>query len=388
MTNYKEKHKVTVSCGTKFHSDYTAFQLQKHGLLEQVITAHPKKRYLNRVGLHKKSITFFPPIFALSYVLNRIIGSSNRVSKWLDYNLPIFFDRLAATKLKNTNVLLTWAWSGLTSVKQIKKQGGIALLEECGSCSKFQNELLSEEYQQLGLTFKNPTPAFIVERQLKEANIADYLLCPSQHVVNSFLASGIPEKKCILIPYGVNLGIFKPQWIEKSDFTIICVGTVGVRKGYLYLFKAIELLKAKIPVKCIVIGRIESQFKAYVDQYEHLFTHYEHIPHLELVDYYNQASVFIFPSLDEGMALVQLEAMACGLPIICTPNSGGDSAVNDGSEGFIVPVRNPQAIVEKVISLYEDPVRLKKMSINAHQKAQEFTWDRYGEKLAGFIKSL
>lgn len=387
MYNQK-KHRVTVSCGTKFHSDYTSFQLQQHGLLQQVITAHPKRRYLNRVNLIKKSVTFFPPIFALSYILNRIFGSSNKLSKWLDFNLPVLFDWLAAKKLKNANVLLTWAWSGLSSIKQIKKQGGIALVEECGSCNKFQNELLEEEYKNLGLKFETPTPNFIIERQLEEAEIADYLLCPSQHVINSFVTNGIEKEKCILIPYGVNLGIFKPLWLKKEEFTLICVGTIGVRKGYLYLFRALEIISKEIPVKCIIIGRTENQFQPYFDKHKHLFTHYEHIAHHELVKYYNQASLFVFPSLDEGMALVQLEAMACGLPIICTTNSGGDSAVTDWVEGCVVPTRSAEAIAEKVILLYKNPELLKEMSINAHLKAQEFTWDRYGEKLATFIKSL
>lgn len=383
-----KKKRVSVSCGTKFHSDYTAFQLQKHDLLEKIITAHPKSRYLNRVNINRKSITFFPPIFALSYVLNRINGKSTKLSKWLDYHLPIFFDRLASTQLKNSDVLLTWAWSGLRSIRQIKKQGGIALVEECGSCNKFQNELLVEEYNKLGLKFETPTPQFIVERQLKEAFLADYLLCPSKHVINSFVANGIAKEKCFLIPYGVNLSIFKPQWLQKNEFTIICVGTVGVRKGHLYLFKALELLKEKIPVKCIIIGRIENQFQPYVNKYSSLFTHYSHIAHHELVNYYNKATVFVFPSLDEGMALVQLEAMACGLPIICTTNSGGDSAITNGTEGFILPIRDSILIAEKVTYLYNNPIILKKMSLDAHKTAQEFTWDRYGSKLSSFIESL
>jgi len=385
MSN-KAKHKVTVSCGTKFHSDYTSFQLQKHGLLNSVLTAHPSSRYLNRVDIQRKLVTFFPPIFAVSHILKKVFSNSNGLSRWLDYNLPILFDKLASKKLKKSDVLLTWAWSGLESIKQMKKQGGIALVEECGSCNKFQNELLKEEYENLGLAFDSPTPQFIIERQLKEAAIADYLLCPSKHVVQSFVANGVSEKKCIVIPYGVNRGIFKPQWLDKSEFTVICVGTVGVRKGYLYLFKALELLQIKI--KCIIIGKIEDQFLSHFNSYKHLFTHYDHIPHHELVNYYNKASLFVFPSLDEGMALVQLEAMACGLPIICTTNSGGDSVVEDGVEGFVIPIRNPEVLADRIKILHDNPKMLKEFSQNAEKKASTYTWDTYGNKLAKFIESI
>jgi len=381
-----KKHKVTVSCGTKFHSDYTAFQLQKHGLLAQVLTAHPKSRYLNRVQLAKKSVTFIPPIFAISHFLKKTWGNSNRISSWLDYNMPIYFDKLAAKRLKKSDVLLTWAWSGLDSIRTIKKQGGLAIVEECGSCNKFQNKILSEEYENLGLKFQNPTPKFIVDRQLEEAKIADYLLCPSKHVMNSFVENGIDKDKFKLIPYGVNQGIFKPKWLQNEDFTIVFVGTIGVRKGLIYLFRALEMLK--IPYKCILIGSIEDQFKTYFDQYSHLFTHFSHVAHHELVDYYNQASVFVFPSLDEGMALVQLEAMACGLPIICTTNSGGDSVIDEGEQGYIVPIRNPEAIAAKITFLYENPILRHQMAKKSSEKATQYNWETYGEKLSEFINSI
>ncbi|HTM98133.1 MAG TPA: glycosyltransferase family 4 protein, partial [Pedobacter sp.] len=322
----------------------------------------------------------------ISYFLRKISSVFNGVSSWLDYNMPILFDKLAAKKLKNSDILITWAWSGLESIKQIKKLGGIAIVEECGSCNKFQNKILLEEYTNLDLKFETPTPDHIVERQLREAQIADYILCPSQHVMNSFIENGISEHKFRLIPYGVNQGIFKPKWIENEEFTIIFVGTIGVRKGLIYLFKALELLE--IPFKCILIGSVETQFQEYYRQYAHLFTHYVHVPHHELVDYYNKASAFVFPSLDEGMALVQLEAMACGLPIICTPNSGGDSVVTEGIEGYIVPIRNPSAIAQKITHLYNNPALRNSMARKASESATLYNWETYGIKLANFINSI
>lgn len=388
MTSMRGVHRVTVSCGTKFHSDYMAFQLEKHHLLESVVTAHPKSRYINRVKLNEKHIQFLFPIFAISHFLKKILKSSNRISKWLDYKMPILFDVLASKRLNRSDVLITWAWSGLQSIQQIKKQGGIAIVEECGSCNKFQNELLNEEYHHLGLNFIHPTPKQIVERELKEVELADYILCPSRHVAQSFIQNGIAAEKCVVIPYGVNPGIFKPLHLDKKGFTVIFVGTVGVRKGLIYLFEALEILKGKFPINCMVIGKIEDQFLPAFKRYSHLLIHKDRIPHHDLINYYNQASVFVFPSLDEGMAYVQLEAMACGLPVVCTPNSGGDSVVEHGTDGFIVPIRNPRALAEKIEYLYLNKDVQESMSKAAYLKALSFTWDAYGEKLANFINSI
>ena len=380
--------KVTVSCGTKFHSDYMGYQLEKHGLLEKVITSHPPSKYFGRVNLSRSKVTFLPPFFAALTMLNRVIDKNARFNKWLGYKLPYWYDRIAAYFLGNSNVLIVWAWAGLNTIKKIKEKGGIAIIEECGSCNKFQNAILTEEYETLGLTFRNKTPEHIVERELEEIRMADYVLCPSRHVAESFVNYGVLPEKCVIIPYGVNLELFKSLPNTSEKFSILFVGTVGVRKGLIYLFKALELLHGKIDVQCTVIGMVEKQFEPVFNQYKHLFTHIPRVPHHDLIKYYNDASVFVFPSLDEGMAYVQLEAMACGLPVISTPNSGGDSVLEDGIDGFIVPIRQAEAIAEKIKYLYNNKDVLNQMSLKAQVKAATFTWDNYGEKLAKLIEKV
>jgi glycosyltransferase involved in cell wall biosynthesis len=380
--------KVTVSCGTKFHSDHVAHQLSRHQLLEEVLTSHPAKYYLNRVPLEKKYVKFLPPVFLLGYGFRKILGGSNRITNWLNYRLPLVYDKLAARKVKKDGVLLTWAWSGLNTIKAVKKGKGIAIVEECGSFSRFQNEILADEYMRLGLEFNQSTPQFIVERQMEEALLADYLLCPSNHVANSFIQYGIPKEKCKIIPYGANIRQFKPVARERDKFTILFVGTVGVRKGLFYLFQALEELHDKFDFECIIIGGLEDAFKPVFEKYRHLFEYLPHVPHHDLVNYYNRASVFVFPSIDEGMALVQLEALACGVPVICTPNSGGDSVIEEGEEGYVVPIRNHEMIVERLKVLLENPALVKMMSQKARQKALQCSWETYGNHLVKFIENI
>ena len=380
--------KVTISCGTKFHSDHVAYQLSKHHLLDKVLTSHPAKYYLNRVPLQKKDVKFLPPIFLVGYGLRKILGGSSKIVNWLNYRLPVLYDNLASRSVAKTGILLTWAWSGLRTIQQVKQNGGLVIVEECGSFSRFQNEILAEEYKALGLQFDGYTPPFIIERQMREAELADYLLCPSKHVAASFIKYGIPAEKCKVIPYGANIQLFQPKEGEKKKFRILFVGTVGVRKGLVYLFRALEELHGKYDLECIVIGGLEEQFRPVFEKYSHLFQHIPNVPHKELVNYYSEASVFVFPSIDEGMALVQLEALACGVPVICTPNSGGDSVVEDGKEGFVVPVRDSKSIAAKLKVLLEDPNMVRSMSENARAKALSFSWDIYGDRLAQFIKSI
>jgi glycosyltransferase involved in cell wall biosynthesis len=96
--------------------------------------------------------------------------------------------------------------------------------------------------------------------------------------------------------------------------------------------------------------------------------------------------VFVFPSLVEGFGLVLLEAMACGIPIITTPNTGGPDIIIDGIEGFIIPIRDVEALKVKIAWCYSHPQELAKMGIAARKKAEQLTWERYRQKLAMIIK--
>ncbi|RYG28936.1 MAG: hypothetical protein EOO01_38985 [Chitinophagaceae bacterium] len=93
---------VTVSCGTKFHSDHVAYQLDKRGLLDKVLTSHPAKYYLNRVSLAKKKVQFLPPVFLLVYGLRKVLGSSHRITNWFNYRLPVVYDYLASRSVKRS----------------------------------------------------------------------------------------------------------------------------------------------------------------------------------------------------------------------------------------------------------------------------------------------
>ncbi|MDN5289006.1 MAG: hypothetical protein JWR38_5280 [Mucilaginibacter sp.] len=380
--------RVLVSCGTKFHSDHVSWQLYKNGLLEKTVTAHPPGKYLNRVNLPRKRGTFLPPIFVIPYVLYKIPYIGNTLARLIEYRLPAIFDFMASFFTSEANISLSWSWASWYTIKRIKARNGIAILEESGSCNLYQNELLADEYSRLNLRFRNKTPAYIIRRELREADLADFILCPSQHVANTFIEQGIPKEKFVIIPYGVNLERFSPSPNSAHKFRIIFVGTIGVRKGLIYLFKALEALGHLPDLECILVGGIEVGFEPIFKQYQHLVTYLGRVSQEKLATIYQSGAVFVFPSLDEGMALVQLEAMACGLPVITTINAGADAVIQNGIQGFFIPVRDTEALREKIHFLYQNPLIRRKMAENALKRAQEFTWDRYGDQLSAFINTL
>ena len=87
--------------------------------------------------------------------------------------------------------------------------------------------------------------------------------------------------------------------------------------------------------------------------------------------------------------MVQLQAMACGLPVICTTNTGGEDIIRNGKEGFVVPIRDVEALKEKILYLYNNPEKCKRMGYNAKKMVREnFTWDYYGDRIIKKYKEI
>ena len=98
------------------------------------------------------------------------------------------------------------------------------------------------------------------------------------------------------------------------------------------------------------------------------------------------ADIFVMPSLCESFGKVILEAMASGLPVIATTNTGARDVVKDGKHGFIIPIRDSKAIKDKIQYFYDNPSEIKRMGKNARKVAENYTWDRYSEKIADSLE--
>lgn len=377
--------RVVVSCGQKFHSDYMSEQLHARGALSKTLTAHPPFKYLNRVDLPRAAVDFLPPVFLPAVAVGRYFGGG--MSRVLDNAGIALYDRMAARHIpREVDAFIGWSRSSLRQIQAVQERGGTAFVEQCGSYSQFQNDILREERSRLGLPPRPGTPQLLVDREAEEFEQADYVLCPSRHVAGSLVAHGFAREKLLVNPYGANLQRFHPVGRRDGAFRVLFVGSIGARKGVVYLLEAMERLRGEAEIECVLIGRVEEGFDRVLKPYEGLFRHIERVPNSELKYEYSNASVFVFPSLDEGMALVQLEAMACGLPVICTPNSGGDSLIEEGESGFVVPVRDPDALATQIYKLYENRELLAQLREGALARIGQFSWDRYGERLFDILQ--
>lgn len=229
-------------------------------------------------------------------------------------------------------------------------------------------------------------PAEKLERKEQEIQLADHIFVPSSFVQNSLLEAGVKSEKISVIPFGAPIDYFNPKPKKDNLFRALFVGRIAPRKGVHYLLQAwreLQLHEAEL----LLVG-INDFPEGWLNQYIDIIRYLKSVPHSSLNEYYSAASVLVFPSLVEGLALVQLEAMACGIPIITTPNAGGSDIVTDGVEGFVVPIRDLEVLKEKLEWCYRHPQELAEMGRAARRKAEQLTWDLYRQRLANRVQEL
>jgi glycosyltransferase involved in cell wall biosynthesis len=107
--------------------------------------------------------------------------------------------------------------------------------------------------------------------------------------------------------------------------------------------------------------------------------HLRGVPQTELYRYYSDSSVYVLPSIEDGFGMVVSEAMACGVPVICSANAGASDILDDGVNGYVVPAGDVPALKARLSALHGDEDRRRTMGLSAQRRAAECTWDRYGE---------
>jgi glycosyltransferase involved in cell wall biosynthesis len=162
---------------------------------------------------------------------------------------------------------------------------------------------------------------------------------------------------------------------------VLFAGAMTQRKGLADVFAAMKLLR-RDDIQLLVMGAPVAPMEFYRNQYDG-FIHEPTRSRPDVLELMATCDVLVLPSIVEGRALVQQEAMSHGLPLIATRNAGGEDLIVEGETGFLVPIRAPEEIAERLARLADDRALLERMSVAAQHKAEQYTWDSY----AGIISA-
>jgi starch synthase len=399
------------------NSRQAALALSEVGLLQEIITTiaynpeNSSSRYLNLLPKKLSNIviqelgrrTWIPPQNVLMQThhwleIMRLLLVKTGLTKRFNLSYQELVDlvyisldnHVAKHHLQGINGIYAYEDGAATTFQKAKQQGMICLYDLPIVFYRTSLALQLEEaelFPELAPALQaTQEPTWKLERKEQEIQLADHIFVPSSFVKHSLLAVGVKPEKISVIPFGAPIEYFHPQPKIDNIFRALFVGRVAPRKGVHYLLQAWQQLR--LPDAELLLVGINDFPEGWLNQYTEMIRYLKSVPHSSLNQYYSAASVLVFPSLVEGLALVQLEAMACGIPIITTANAGGSDIVTDNVEGFIVPIRDLEALKEKLEWCYRYPQELAAMGIAARRKAEQLNWKQYRYKLATKVQQL
>lgn len=370
--------KITYTAPNRSHHYPYADALHRAGHLYAFVSGFSRfspRAALPSVGNKLKRHDFFQNAYIASCKARVPFSLSSVINNLSNFRL----DQASYNWAKQSDVFIYYRTQGYNTTQRIHRKGisTLCVLEEVNSHVDMCDELMREELNRIGLHHQHekfPDHAL----RLKAYEEADCILCPSEFVRRSFLTKGFAPEKLIKVNFGfppIEMPAEKAGSVNNETFRVLYVGQLHYRKGLRYAIEAFRRLKhpkkefVVVGPKTPITGLEKTSIPSGV-----VFT--GSLKGEALREQYRRASVFVLPSVEEGLALVQGEALTFGLPLVTTTNTGGDDLIKNGVEGFIVSPGSESALAERLQQLASNPELRTAMSKAAIKTARSLgNWD-------------
>jgi glycosyltransferase involved in cell wall biosynthesis len=346
--------KIAIIVHGRFHAFDLARELIKRGNDVTVFTNYPKWA-VRRFGIEPEHVRSCWPHGILSRVLSPI---SNRCGidpqPWLN---PLF-ERWAVKALNGKKWDVVHAFSGVAErvIDRMKRRETVCLMVRGSAHIRTQDRILGEEAARTGRPIERPTP-WIIAREQREYAAADRIVVLSSFAYHSFVYKGVDPKRLRMLSLGTNTAAFRPApaIIEErirrirsgAPLRILYTGLLALRKGLADLaVVAQQNSDRRFEFRCV--GAVTPEARSLLKGLAGSIEYTPKVPQQDLPAIYSAADVFLFPTQEDGYAVVLAQANASGLPIITTPNCCGPDLLEENKSGWIIPIRDPQAILDRL----------------------------------------
>jgi glycosyltransferase involved in cell wall biosynthesis len=295
----------------------------------------------------------------------------------------------------SSTILFGYDTGFLEPAQWMKARGGKSIVGQMDPARYEVDLVKAEEKRWQGWAKRSvEVPESYYQRREAEWAVADLVMVNSAWSKQALIKQGVRDDKIVVVPLAFEAKSPRPSTFvprldshtssRRSTFDarrplrVLFLGQVILRKGIQYLIEAARLLE-KEPVQFDIVGSIGISVEAVASAPSNL-TFHGPVSRDRTEEFYREADLFVLPTLSDGFALTQLEAMAHGLPVIATPNCG--EVVSDGVDGLIVPASDANALAEALQLLLQDPEKLMTMSEATGAKLEQFSLRRLGDNLA------
>jgi len=303
---------------------------------------------------------------------------------------PFLFDYFAYWNLPNEHIDIAHFYGapfGITAREIKKRNPRSTILIDIPA----HNLELSIQEHQMGIgvyPYIHMVDPFLWEVFSEHIRLADIIISPSKtslrylresetfHKILKYRQKDIPM---IHIPHGTNIPPVEEIKPFPEKFSVATLSQCGWDKGQIYLLTAWKALENIFPnYTCNVAGYNTENWKPFVEK--------NNIKNITLgavdnaADAYNNCTVYVHPSVTEGWGITVIEAMSYGRPVVVTNETGACEVVEDGKNGFVIPIRDPTIIAEKIRWLHDNPEECKRMGQEARKTAEKYSWDDMRKK--------
>jgi starch synthase len=379
--------RVALATIGKFHTFDLARQLLRYDALAVILSGYPRFK-LKDFGIPEERLKTFPWVHApLMRLPSATPETIRRAVQRLDSETMDYFTKYS---LPPCDIFHWLSGAHIRTARSAREKGSILIVDRGSTHIVHQDLILREEYDRLKIPFGGVDKAAI-RRELAEYQIADAITVPSRAARSTFIAQGVAATKVKLIPYGVDITRFTPQQRPGiSQFEVLFVGGLSVRKGLSYLFEAFD--NVDHPAKHLhLVGAESADYESVLGRYRGRpdITFYGHLNQPELNRRMSRSTVMVLPSIEEGLALVQAQAMASGCPVIATTATGAEDLFSDGVEGYIVPPRDVEALAGRLQQIADTPGLADSLGEAARTRVTQLGgWNAYGDQMMQLYESL
>jgi len=330
------------------------------------------------------------PIGALTHRVQRrfadrldraVFQANDQFDRWIAKHLPEF-----------GNLIIAYESAALYGFRRAQELGIPRILYQPIGAAEYALEVLANEAQrfpQFASTLRyNWFPPKELERRKEERQLADAIFCASSFTCRTLVEQGVPANKIVVEPYGVDQSLFKPSCHKYTKFSLVWAGSFTQTKGIIYLLEA--MVRRPVPdMELVLVGYPFGSVDPVLGYDDRVHVRrLGHVTRLQLAEIMPRCHVHVFPTILDGFGRNIIETMACGLPVITTPNCAGPDLIEDGVSGFIVPIRDVDAICERLRWIYSHPDEAIQMGERGRLRIASLTQQDYRRRFADRVEQV